>query len=204
MMQIDLTKTLTKVLFQHIKPARHPQPDLHWRTESALIGSDFCVAAQEVNTGYLMVMCGLDKHDIRYFPEYFARRMSSEIIIMCRNIGLPDNKPLREYISRMALQQFYCMDPEVVSGGPLLKILEKLERRFLHEKQPLPVEADAALEFTFPLNCSIPRDESKPSAAQALAERCRILVGEQMKLEANKSVISTEDNIVRVDFSQAR
>ena len=94
--------------------------------------------------------------------------------------------------------------PEVVSGGPLLKILEKLERRFLHERQPLPVEADAALEFTFPLNCSIPRDGSKPSAAQALAERCRILVGEQMKLEANKSVISTEDNIVRVDFSQAR
>jgi len=203
MMQIDLTKSLTKLLFSHIKPVHHPHPDLHWRTESAIIGDDFCVVAQEVNTRYLMVMCGLDREDIKYFPEYFARRISNEVIIMCRNIGLPDNKPLREYINGIAIEQFYCMDPEAVTDSTLLKLLNKLERRFLQDRVPLPLTPVEALEFTFPFICSV-RKKGQPSPAEALAERCRILVGEKMRLEANRSVLSVEDNIVTLDFGRNR
>ena len=205
MVQIELDNYLCKFLYKHIKPVNHAYPGLRWQTACRLIGGDICVVAQELNSRYLMVICGLDQHDLRYFPELFARRMSYDLIVMCRSIGLPDNKPLRQYIKSIAEDQFCCKGADARPSDALYKLLNKLERHYSSQhlsSQHLPLSMDEheALAFTFPLNSSL-RGEGPFSPAEVLAERCRLLVAEKMRLESEQAVMSVNDNIVTLDFS---
>lgn len=214
MMLINVSRELAKPLAKHIKPvkaldSKSLQPDFLWRAEVAQIGVDICVVAQEQYTNYILVLCGLVKDDFEHFTQLFAERIGREAIAICMQAGLYDSPTLSKYIKSLMGEQQYQLDPEPIEEGRLINVVEKLERRFIYDRKPLPTDGKSAFEFGFDINSRRPKTdqrEDKPSAAEAFGNLCLNLIeiqiqAEQEKIKAN---MPAADNIVRIDFSRQR
>lgn len=209
MMHFNLTKELAKPLSKHLKPARLLQPDLIWRGDIALIGSDLCVVMQEQHSQYIMVMCGLRNEDFTHFPILFRDRFWREAAAICKQGNVYDTQVLAKYLNQLCEKQYYQLDPEPLEEGKLTKVMEKLERRFLYDRLPLPVDGRAAFEFSFQINskqAKIEQGKGKLSPAEMLGNICLNLIEIRMEEEkkAADPVLFEEDNIVRVDFARRR
>lgn len=206
MIQIDFSKALAKPLARHLKPAQVAVPDLYWRADVAMIGAESCIVMQEQYTQYLMVFCGLKGEEFQQFPELFRQRFCRELAAICMQANLYDNKTLIAELSAICDKPYYRLDPEVIEEGKIPKVIEKLERMFLYDNQPLPVEGKAAFEFGYKINSRNPKssDQESPSAAEALGNLCLNLIETSLaEFEEPKPVVlSSEDNVVRVDFSR--
>lgn len=208
-MRIDLSKDLAKPLAKHLNPAKEIQPDLWWRAEVAQIGTHICVVAEEQYSHYILVLCGLGKDDFANFPQLFCDRLWREVAVICKLSGLYDRETLAKHLLAICGEQRYHLDPEPQEEGRLLSVMEKLERRFLYERQPLPTDGKSAFEFGFEINSRKPktdRENDKPSAAEALGNYCLNLIEEQLAAEQEliRASVPGPDNIVRVDFLRQR
>jgi len=207
--QIDLSKALAKPLARHMKPPPAGVPDMVWRADVAMIGAENCVVAQEQHTQYVLVFCGLTGEDFQQFPELFRQRFCRELAAICKQANLYDNKTLIAELSAICDNPYYRLDPEPLEEGKIPKVIEKLERLFLYEKQPLPVEGKAAFEFGFQINSRKPKsggDSDAPNPAEAMGNLCLNLIETSLaRFEQSKPVVlSSEDNVVRVDFGRQR
>ncbi|GAB1260465.1 DUF6933 domain-containing protein [Aurantivibrio plasticivorans] len=213
MLLIEVSKELAKPLSRHVyskcRPNINLQPDLLWNAEIAQIGSNACVVAQEQYTHYILVFCGLNKDDFAQFPLLFTDRLWREAVAICQQANLYDRSILSTHLKQIFDSQSYRLNPEPLEEGKLLKVIEKLERRFLYDKEPLPMDGKSAFEYTFPINTRKPKSQQqddRPSAAEALGNYCLNLVGDSIENQPTKPdpVIATTDNIVKVNFSQHR
>ena len=151
-----------------------------------------------------MVLCELDADDFARFPDLFRERFCREAAAICKQAGIYDNATLLQHLAAMFEAQHYHLDPEPIEEGRITKVFESLERRFLHERQPLPLDGRSAFEFSFHFNGKKPKpngDEYKPSAAEALGNLCLNLIESRIP---PSPVVSEIDNIVRVDFAGQR
>ena len=209
MIEIALSKALAKPLAKHLKPTQIWEPDLYWRADVALIGSEICIVAQEQYSQYVMVLCGLSGDDFRSFPQLFRERFCREAAAICKQAGLYDNRTLTTELMALCEEQHYHLDPEPIEEGRITSVLEKLERMFLYEQKPLPTDGRSAFEFTFPINSRHPKtgpDGQQPSAAEAIGNLCLNLIEDRFANAQTKTsaVLSTVDNIVQVDFARQR
>lgn len=214
MMLMDVSRELAKPLAKHIQPAkasdqRSLHPDFLWRAEVVQIGVDICVVAQEQFTNYILVLCGLTKVEFENFPRFFAERIWREASAICKQAELYDAPTLSQYLKILFDDQQYRLDPEPLEEGRLLSVMEKLERRFIYDRKPLPTDGKSAFEFGFEINSRRPKTEQrddKPCAAEMFGNLCLNLIEMQIKAEEekNKANMPAADNIVRVDFSRQR
>lgn len=213
MMMIEVSRELAKPLARHVKPALPADsklhPDFHWQAEVAQIGVDVCLVAQEQNTNYILVICGLTREDFERFPQMFGDRLRREATAICRQAELYDTPTLSKHLKTIIDDQQFRLNPEPVVEGKLINVMEKLERRFVHDRKPLPVNGKSAFEFGFLINSRRPKighEEDKPTAAEALGNLCLNLVEIQIKAELDEIEASmpAADNIVRIDFSQRK
>lgn len=215
MIQLDISTALAKPLAKHLRLAPSQDTDLYWRADLAVVGTEPCVVAEEQQTGYVIVLCGLDREDFARFPDLFRDRLWREVAAICKQANLYDNGMLAKYLPALCEQQYYRHDPEPIEEGRILKVIEQLERRFLYDRESLPYDGRSAFEFSFAINNKKSRtdtDTNRPSAAESLGDFClnwmeaRIDAGEGIEPEAETSaaVTSVRDNIVSVDFSQRR
>ena len=205
MIRFDLSRELAKPLARHLKPARSGEPLLLWRADVAMIGADVCVVAQEQQTQYLMVLCGLSSDQFSHFPALFRERFWRETAAICKQAGLYDSQTLARSLGALCDQQHYQLDPLPQEEGPISKTLEKLERRFLYEDLPLPIDGRSAFEFGFELNSKLSRaarESGQPCAAEALGNLCLNLIEAEMEISSAGAVTSVEDNVVTVDFAR--
>ena len=208
MIRFDLSKALAKPLGKHLKPAKVFEPELWWRAELAVIGAEICVIAQEQYTQYIMVLCALENDDFSRFPQLFRERFCREAAAICKQAGLYDNKTLMTQLGKLLEAQHYQLDPEPLEEGKLTKVIEKLERRYLYDGVPLPSDGRSAFEFSYPINSRKPKTQSdeQPSAAEAMGNLCLNLIEDLIAKEQPEipEIISSDDNIVRVDFARQR
>lgn len=207
MIQIDLSKALVKPLGRYVKPARRVEPDLYWRADVAMIGSQLCVVAEEQYTRYVIVFCGLNNDDFARFPTLFGERFCREAAAICKQAGLLDDQTLIRQLTALWDTQHLQLDPEPMEESAITRLFEKLERRFLHEHRPLPGDGRSAFEFTYPINSRRPKNDptgDQPSAAEAIGNLCLNLIEARMASETASLVMSKDDNVVRVDFSRQR
>ena len=205
MIQIKVSKTLAKPLSKHLKPLITQQPDLLWRADVIMVGADTCIVLQEQYTQYLMVICGLDKADFSEFPDFFRERFCREMMAICKQANLYDDRTLLQHLSALCAEPSIALDPDPLEEGPISNTFERLERRFLHDHEPLPTDGRSAFKFSFPLNTQRPKQaaDNIPVAAENLGNLCLNLIEEQLENTAPK-IISEQDNIVRVDFARHR
>ncbi|MCG8317340.1 MAG: hypothetical protein MI976_29330 [Pseudomonadales bacterium] len=207
MIQFLVTKDLAKALGNHLKPAKHLAPDLCWRGDIVQIGTQLCVVMQEQHSQYIMVFCGLSKTDFANFPLLFKDRFWRQAAALCKQLELFEVPVLTKHLSQMCEEQTFALDPEPIEEGRLMKAMEKLERRFLYERQPLPIEGKDAFEFGFHFNSRKPGpDENQSDANEALISICINFIekGIEDERKANDPVLSVSDNLVCVDFSRWR
>lgn len=214
MIQIDVSRALAKPLARYVKPVQQNLPNMIWRADIALIGSESCIVAQEQYTQYLMVLCGLSRVQFQAFPELFRTRFCSEMLAICRQANLYDDKTLAAELSTLYDDQYYQLDPEPIEEGPITRAIEKLERQFLYDHKPLPVDGRSAFEFSFVLNRRRPKpapskrsgNREQPSPAEAMGNLCLNLIEDQLaNAPTTESVVmSTTDNVVQVDFARSR
>ena len=211
MMLIEVSKELAKPLARHVKPTppidSKNHPDLFWRAELVQIGVDTCVVAQEQFTQYILVLCGLDRESFERFPQFIGERIWREATAICKQAELYDTPTLSKHLKTVIDEQQYRMNPEPLEEGKLLSVIEKLERRFVHDRKPLPVDGKSAFEFGFAINSRRPKVEQlddKPTAAEAFGNLCLNLVENLMRgeLDQIEACMPAADNIVRIDFSQ--
>lgn len=211
MIHIELSRGLSKPLAKHLKPAQASQPFLSWRADIAMIGSDTCIVAQEQYTRYIMVMCGLTNDDFSNFPDLFTDRIHRETAAICKQAGVYDSHTLSTELKGLLEQHHYSMDADPWDHGRILTVMEKLERRFLEERQPLPTDIRSAFKFGFQLNSRKPKSRQqpgKPSPIEAMGNRCLNLI--EQRLQAAPAMpqepieTNTVDNIVYVDFAGQR
>lgn len=216
MMQFYLSNALVKPLAKHLKPARRLQPDLIWRADIAQIGPHSCVVAQEMQSQYIMVLCGLDADDFYRFPELFQERFWKELAAICKQAGVYDTETLVTLLSSLADEQHYQQDSEPQEEGRLSRTIEKLERGVLYENEPLPLDGRSAFEFGYAINArqsKADRANGTPSPAETLgnicltlmediAQRKREMTQQPEPLESLQAVTSVENNIIKVDFSR--
>jgi len=212
MIQFYASKGLAKVLGPHLKPAKVLEPSLLWRADVAQIGADTCVVAQEVYSNYVMVFCGLGRDEFRRFPEIFRERFWREATALCLQGTNFEQSSLIYYLSALCEEQHYQLDPLPQEEGRITQVTEKLERQFLHDGKPLPIDGKSAFRFGIDVNGNKRQREGqdgKPSAMELFRGLCLDLVEyhmEQDKREksANSAVISEVDNVVTVDFARNR
>ncbi|RLT95007.1 MAG: hypothetical protein D9N11_15320 [Ketobacter sp.] len=212
MMQFFVSKELAKGLGPHLKPTKNLEPSLLWRADMAQIGTDTCVVAQEVYSKYVMVFCGLDREGFRNFPELFRERFWREATALCLQGTGFEQDSLIGGLSSLCDQQHYQLDPVPREEDRIMNITEKLERLYLQEKQPLPIDGKAAFKFGIQVNGHKREREGQVSARSPMElfrGACLDLV-EQVLDEARHSpqekpaVISEVDNVVTVDFGRNR
>lgn len=212
MIQFYVSKGLAKVLGPHLKPAKNMEPTLLWRAEVAQIGTDTCVVAQEVYSNYVMVFCGLGKDEFRRFPDIFRERFWREATALCLQGTSFDQGSLIHHLSALGEEQYYQLDPLPQEEGRITQVTEKLERLFLHDGEPLPIDGKSAFRFGIEVNGSkAKRAEAsgKPSAMEAFRGLCLDLVEQMIEQDqnqesSNSAVISEVDNVVTVDFGRNR
>jgi hypothetical protein len=209
MIQFFLTRDLAKPLGKHLKPARLQASDLIWQADIAMIGTQPCVVAHEQQSNYIMVMCGLTETEFSNFPDYFAERFWREALAICMQVARHERPVLEKYLKALCQQQHFQLDPAPMEEGKISQTLEKLERLFLHEKEPLPESAREAFAFGVRINTRPRRSrEQEPSLSpmDILGNICMTLIEERMAAEkqAMNPVITRENNIVRVDFAAHR
>ncbi len=207
MMQFLLSPAAMKPLAVHRKPQPHVHPDLIWRADLKLIGADPCMVLQEQHSQYIMVLCGLTQENFRDFPTLIQDRFWREATALCKQANLFDTPVLAKHLNDLAGTQHYLPDPEPPEEGKLLKVMEKLERRFLYDRQPLPKDGKEAFAFGFQINTrlpKIPQMQGQSNPAEVLGNLCLNLVETAVEQErkANDPVVSVEDNIVTVNFGQ--
>ena len=208
MILFNLSKQLIKPMFRHVKSVSAENADLVWRAHVALIGTDTCIVAQEQHSQYIMVFCGVSSKELAEFPEYFTNRFWREATAICQQANLYDKETITNYIKQICQEQVYRLDPEPLEEGKMTKVMEKLERRFLIERKPLPIDGREAFEFGFAVNSKVPKAEqtnNAPNAAEAMGNICLNLIELAMQREQDQvleAITSVEDNIVTVDFSR--
>jgi len=207
MIQFNLSKNLAKPLARHLKPAKVIQPDLVWRADVALIGAYVCIVMQEQHSQYIMVLCGLNQEDFANFPQLFRERFWREAAALCRQANLYDNATLHSCLNALCEQQYYQLDPEPLEEGKITKVMEKLERLFLHERHPLPTDGKSAFSFGFQINTRLPKAAQlagQANAAEVMGNICLNLIEAELarQAKANNPVLSVADNIVTVNFGQ--
>jgi len=207
MIQFMLSRHLAKSLARHLKPAKAIQPNLVWRADIALIGAEVCVVMQEQHSQYVMVFCGLSDQDFARFPELFKERFWREAAALCKQANIFDNGTLYTCLNALCEEQVYQLDPELLEEGKIPKVIEKLERLFLYEKQPLPTDGKSAFTFGFRINTSLPKAaqiQGQSNAAENLGNMCLNMIEMEVERQkqANDPVISVADNIVTVDFGR--
>lgn len=218
MMQFHLSRAVAKPLARHL--TQYPTSvqrqegsspylaDLFWKVDIAMIGAQACIVAQEQNSLYLMVFCGLTEQDFDQFPELFRERFWRELASICKQAEVYDTRILARELATLCDTQHYWMDPNPIEEGKIPNLIEKLERRFLHDKEPLPSSGRDAFEFTFPINSRKPKSAAPndPSPAEQLGNLCLNLIDEARTRRSNQHtdnpVISEQDNIVTVDFNK--
>lgn len=212
MMQFFVSKALAKGLGPHVKPDQHLEPSLLWRADVARIGVDTCVIAQEVYSKYVMVFCGLQGEGFRQFPELFRERFWREATALCLQGTNFEQDTLIGSLSSICDRQHYQLDPIPREEDRIMRVTEKLERLFLHEKQPLPLDGKAAFKFGIQVN-GHPRERegrvSAPSPMELFRGACldlveQVLEQQQQVARVSSAVISEVDNVVTVDFSRKR
>jgi hypothetical protein len=209
MIQFFLTKDLAKPLGKHLKPARLQAADLIWKADIAMIGTHPCVVAHEQQSNYIMVMCGLTTAGFSHFPDYFAERFWREALAICTQVTRHERPVLEKHLKALCQQQHFQLDPQPIEEGKISKTLEKLERLFLHEKEPLPESAREAFAFGVRINTRPQRSqypEPSLSPMDILGNICIALIEERIAAEkqAMNPVITCEGNIVRVNFAANR
>lgn len=216
MIRFELSKTLAKPLSAHLRPPQEGAVDLIWRADAALIGSDLCVVAQEQYSQYIMVFCGLRSEDFANFPQLFCDRFWREAAAICKQAGLHDTITLAKQLQAMGKEQCYQLDREPLEEGKLTKTIEKLERRLLYDRLPLPTDGKAAFEFSFAINSkksASQQQAGQPSAAEVFGDLCLNLIDAALEAKgaqqtedpvAHANVVSIQNNIVTVDFARQR
>lgn len=208
MIRIDISKPLAKPLAAHIGPAKQGLPSLAWRADVAMIGAQPCVVAEEQFSRYVMVLCDLGKEDFLRFPELFRERFCSELAAICGQADLHNKQTLFVELNRLCEPQHFQLDPEPLEEGRISKTIDRLERRLVLDKQPLPVDGRAAFEFTFPINAGRKgRDKGNeaPNAAEILGNLCLKMIERQLESRQPEALIVSEvENVVRVDFARQR
>ncbi|MEE2729663.1 MAG: hypothetical protein VYA55_02520 [Pseudomonadota bacterium] len=212
MMQFFVSRELAKGLGPHVKPDQNLEPSLLWRADVAQIGVDTCVVAQEVYSKYVMVFCGLQGEGFRQFPELFRERFWREATALCLQGTNFEQDTLIGSLSSICDRQHYQLDPIPREEDRIMRVTEKLERLFLHEKQPLPLDGKAAFKFGIQVN-GHPRERegrvSAPSPMELLRGACldlveQVLEQKQHVARVSSAVISEVDNVVTVDFGRKR
>ncbi|WP_317930495.1 hypothetical protein [Halioxenophilus sp. WMMB6] len=210
MILFNLPKELVKPLHRHIVRAPVHEADLVWRCHAALIGTDTCIVAQEQYSQYIMVFCGVTTEQFANFPQYFTDRFWREAAAICKQADLYDSATLRQQLQAIASEQVYRLDPEPLEEGKLIKVMEKLERRFLYDREPLPVDGRAAFTYSYDINSRQPtldKAQGKPTAAEAFGDICLNLIDLRIDADREKvkaAVVASEDNIITVDFGRNR
>ena len=212
MMQFFVSKELAKGLGPHVKPVKNLEPSLLWRADMTQIGTDICVVAQEVYSKYVMVFCGLDRDGFRNFPELFRERFWREGTALCLQGTGFEQDALIGSLSSLCDQQHYQLDPVPREEDRIMNITEKLERQFLYEKQPLPINGKAAFKFGIQVNGHKREREGQvaaPSPMELFRGACldlveHVLEESENSVQANSAVISEIDNVVTVDFGRNR
>ena len=212
MMQFFVSTGLAKGLGPHVKPNKNLEPSLLWRADVAQIGADTCVVAQEVYSKYIMVFCGLDREGFRNFPELFRERFWREATALCLQGTNFEQDSLIGSLSSLCDQQHYQLDPIPREEDRIMNITEKLERQFLYEKQPLPIDGKAAFKFGIQVNGHKRQRDGQPSAPSPMElfrGACLDLVEDALEqgtfmVPSNSAVISEVDNVVTVDFGRNR
>ena len=206
MMRILVTRELAKALGRHVKPARTGEADLLWRADLKIIGMEPCVVLQEQQTQYILLLCGLSGEDFARFPQLLQDRFWRELASICQQAGLYDKATLIESLQALSEEQFYHLDPEPPEEGKIISVMEKLERRVLHDDLPLPTDGKAAFDFGFLINTRLSKQAAQngdSNPAEGLGNLCLNLI--EMRQEAEKVqslVVSVDDNVVSVDFSR--
>ncbi|WP_221794521.1 hypothetical protein [Oceanobacter mangrovi] len=211
MIRCDVSTMLAKPLARHIRSGAPTSPDLYWRADLVVIGTEPCVVAEEIQTGYVMVFCCLDERDFGRFPQLFRDRFWRELAAICKHTGAYDSQTLASGFQALFADQYYHHDPYPIEEGRVLKASEKLERHFLYKQQPLPADGRSAFEFGFAFNSRQGRNKDAPTALEMMGNHC--LNWLEQYLEENPAVAepdlpvavtSIEDNIVTVDFGRSR
>ncbi len=207
MMQIEVSQQLAKPLATHLRHSAMEPADMVWRAELLWVGREACVVSQEQFTQYIFVVCGLGKAEFAQFPQLFADRLWREAAAICKQADLYNRDILIKHLGELCRKQQYRLNPEPMEEGKLMKVMEKLERRFLYERKPLPRDGKSAFEFSFGINSRKPKNmegEDTPSAAEAFGDLCLNLLEARRSAEQEMLQVrlAEEDNIVRVDFSR--
>ncbi|WP_018415594.1 DUF6933 domain-containing protein [Teredinibacter turnerae] len=207
MIRIDISKTLAKPLGAHIRPATSTTAEFSWRAELAIIGTERCVVAQEIFTGYVLVLCNLSADDFNSFPALFSDRLFRETLALCKQAKLYEKQELTRKLAQIVAPQQVQLDPEPIEDGKILKVIENLERRYLLEGQDLPRSGRQAFEFGLKFN-NRKSSSDKPlklNPAQRMANLCLNLIAELPDdSPIMPEILSEEANIVRVDFARNR
>lgn len=209
MIQIYLSAALAKPLSRHLQPARNLDPVLQWRADIAFIANEPCIVAHELFSNYIMVFCALSKEDFVTFPDLFRDRLWREAMAICSQSDLLDREQLGKALMTLCTLQSYSLDPEEPEIGRISKTIEKLERRFLYDKLPLPADGRSAFEFTLAINSQKAVKGERAGQPTAMETLGNLLLGQVARNltsaePAESPVIGIEDNIVKVDFSAQR
>ncbi len=205
MMRILVTRELAKALGRHVKPARNGDADLLWRADLKIIGMEACVVLQEQQTGYILLLCGLNADQFASFPQLLQDRFWRELASICQQAGLYDKAKLIESLQALATEQHYQLDPEPPEEGKIISVMEKLERRVLYDNLPLPVDGRSAFDFGFLINTRLSKQAAQngdSNAAEGLGNLCLNLIEMRLEAENLSPVVSIDDNVVSVDFSR--
>ncbi|MGB1090794.1 MAG: hypothetical protein ACPGYX_01625 [Oceanobacter sp.] len=224
MMQFLLSRELSKLLSRQLmsKPfmqassgaAGSQQADMIWRGDAALIGADLCIVMQEQFTQYVMVFCGVTEEELADFSEFFADRFWRETLAICDQAQLYKRELLRDQLQHLCQQPGFKLDPDFIEDGKVPKVIDKLERLFLHEREPLPIDGRSAFEFSYGINTRKPKavgDEPIQSPAENMGNLCLNLIELQMKEAKSQQpdaqsewVVESSDSVVTVDFAAHR
>lgn len=209
MNQLNLSPALAKVLAKHLKPAKRLSDALQWRADIALVGNAPCIVAHEQVSNYIMVFCGLEEEGFNTFPELFRDRLWREALAICSQANVFDRETLARELTALCDAQYYNLDPHPQEVGRVTKTMEKLERRFLYEKLPLPTDGKSAFEFTLSINSQTAVKGERANQPTAMENLGNLLLGQidarvAEQALAAKPIMEHQDNIVHVDFAAHR
>lgn len=207
MLHLYLSKALAKPMGIHIQGRAPETALLLWKADIAQIGDQICVVANELQSNYLMVLCGLESMDFSEFPERFAERLWREASAICARERRYERALLDRHLQNLFARQYYQLDPQPPEFGRIGRTMEKLERLVLHEGQTLPSTDKEAFEFGIRINSLRSRsaiEAGLPSPLDTFGNICMGLASESIKQEQARSnpVISEIDNVIRVDFGR--
>ena len=126
-----------------------------WYAHEVTLDNQKCVIAMEWRSGYVMVFCGLTRHDFNNFEMLFTQRLWREACVITQlEAPLPEEDIA--IITGLALelsqhQYFYVQENRQVQNQ-IYQIKELLQSWMLDEGNTLPVDDDDALHFGLEAN----------------------------------------------------